>query len=68
MLKASVDIPPDPANGKVYCIDFQWDIICQVKCNDGFTPEKEHAQYYEYNAATGEWNTGGKEFPWSDCV
>jgi len=66
--EASVAVPPDPANGNVFCIDFGWDKICQVNCEKGFQPEREHAPYYEYNAVTKEWDSRGKEFPWSDCV
>ena len=66
--KASVEIPPDPAHGTAYCIDFVWNIICKVQCENGYTPEKEHASFYEYNKVTNEWTSGGDEFPWADCV
>lgn len=66
--KASVEIPPDPAHGTAYCIDFGWNIICKVQCENGYTPKKEHASFYEYNKVTNEWTPGGDEFPWADCV
>jgi len=68
IVDASVEIPPDPAHGTAYCIDFVWNIICKVQCENGYTPEKEHASFYEYNKVTNEWTSGGDEFPWADCV
>ena len=62
-------IPPDPAHGKVSCMGFGGDKICQVACETGYVPERPHAQSYIYSS--GKWTVypaGPGEFPWADCV
>ena len=69
---AAVQMPPDPAHGHSSCVRFTGgtdELICQVSCDEGYTPERPHAGAYLYSG--GRWISypiQGYEFPWADCV
>lgn len=59
-----------PAHAKLHCIRFGSDVLCQVKCNNGYVSDPERPHANSYIRREGKWTTHpeGMKFPWADCV
>lgn len=59
-----------PAHAKLHCIRFGSDVLCQVKCNDGYVSDPERPHANSYIRREGKWKTHpeGMKFPWADCI
>lgn len=64
-----VNVAP-PAHAKLHCIRFGSDVLCQVKCNDGYVSDPERPHANSYIRREGKWKTHpeGMKFPWADCI
>lgn len=61
------DNPPPPAHGSVDC--FTWDYqVCVIAGDEGYLPERPHAQAYLYNHTADQFYPSGIRYPWADCA